>query len=406
MSMLSRVRILFGFVGSLALGLALGSPALVGQTTWGGTGSTTSTGVWTLDTNWSNGKPTSGKSAVFDGQGPTTITGASGLFGGMTFSAGSYTITLSSKFTPSSGISVAAGTQTFNGGSIALIGNSQTWSVAAGAALNVSTSVNFTSTSALTLDGAGNFDLSGSIAGGPSGSTAFTKNGSGTAILRGAINNLQSSMTVSDGTLLINGEFSSPTGTVTVNGGTLGGTGTMTKATTINAGGTLAPGASPGVLTFGRALTLATGSTTAFELNGTTRGTDYDGINLTSTTSLLTYGGLLSLNFGATFLEGADLNLFDLPTTGVGAIPAGSFDMITGVGNYAGSFTNTGGGTWTMTSGGQLLTFTESTGNLTISAVPEPATAVALAGAAALAIVAWRRGRGRRTPCEEARKRS
>lgn len=390
---LSRVRFRLGLLGSLVLGLALGSPALVGQTTtWGGTGSTTSTSAWGTATNWSNGAPSSSIAAVFDGQGPTAITGASGQFAGMTFSSGSYTITLSGKFNPTSGITVAAGTQTFNGGSFTPV--SPTWSVAAGAALNVSSPINFSPIGAFTLDGAGNFDLSGNLSESTPGSATFTKNGTGTAVLRGATISTAIPFTVNAGTLLINGTFSSTTGAMTVNGGTLGGTGTMSKATTINAGGTLAPGAAGvGALTFGGALTLATGSTTAFELNGTTRGTGYDGLNVTG---LTTFGGTLALDFGSTFADGTTLDLFAL-----GGVPAGSFDFITGTGIYAGSFTNDGD-LWTMVSGGQLLSFSESTGDLTFSAVPEPATAVALAGAAALAIVGWRRGRGRRAPCEEA----
>lgn len=370
----------------------------MGQTTWGGTGSTTSTGAWGTATNWSNGAPGTSNAAVFDGQGPTTVTGASGSFAGMTFSAGSYTITLSGKFTPTSGITVAAGTQTFNGGSFPFGSSPTTWSVAEGAALNVSSNVNLNYYSKLTLDGAGDIDLSGSMSGASDDYAAFTKNGSGTAILRGATNSTVVPMTVNAGTLLINGTFSSSSGTMTVDGGTLGGTGSMRKATTINAGGTLAPGAGAGVLTFGGALTLATGSTTAFELNGTARGTDYDGLNIAG---LTTFGGTLELDFGSTFADGTILDLFNL-----GGVPAGSFDSITGTGIYAGSFTNDGD-LWTMESGGQQLSLSESTGDLSFSAalVPEPATSVALAGAAALAIVAWRRGRGRRTPCEEAGKR-
>lgn len=391
---LSRVRSSLAFTGSLALGLALGSPALMGQTTWGGTGSTTSTGAWETATNWSNGAPATGKPAVFDGQGATAITVGLSSVPGMTFSAGSYTITTGGKGLSVSAINIAAGTQTFNGSGFSL-GNA-TWSVAAGAAMNVSGNLSFNpGGGAFTLDGAGNFDFSGNMTS-TTGSNTFTKNGSGTAILRGATNNTGTPMTVNAGTLLINGEFSSSTGTMTVNGGTLGGTSSMRKNTTINAGGTLAPGAAGvGVLAFGGTLTLATGSTTAFELNGTTRGTGYDGLNITG---LATFGGTLELDFGSTFADGTTLDLFAL-----GGATAGSFDFITGIGDYAGSFTKDGG-LWTMVSGGQLLSFSESTGDLTFSTapVPEPATSVALAGAAALAIVAWRRGRGRRTFREEA----
>lgn len=399
MPKLSRVRSRFGFAGLLALGLALGSPALMGQTTWGGTGSTTGTSAWGTATNWSNGLPGNSVAAVFDGQGSTMITTTSTAvsFAGMTFSAGSYTITLGGKFNPSSGITVAAGTQTFNGSGSFTTG-SPTWSVAAGAALNVSNTISLSPVGTFRLDGDGDFDLSGNLSGTISGSLSFTKNGNGTAILRGASNNTVAPMTVNAGTLLINGTFSSSSGTMTVNGGTLGGTGSMRKATTINAGGTLAPGsAGVGALAFTGALTLATGSTTAFELNGATRGTGYDGLNITG---LTTFGGTLEFDFGSTFADGTILDLFAL-----GGATAGSFDFITGSGIYAGSFTNDGG-LWTMVSGGQLLSFSEDTGDLTFSAVPEPAASVALAGAAALAILAWRSGRGRRTPREEAGKRS
>ena len=62
---------------------------------------------------------------------------------------------------------------------------------------------------------------------------------------------------------------------VTVNGGgTLGGDGTV-PATTVQSGGVLSPGDSPGTLTAG-SLSLATGSTFNEELGGTTAGTQYD----------------------------------------------------------------------------------------------------------------------------------
>ena len=63
--------------------------------------------------------------------------------------------------------------------------------------------------------------------------------------------------------------------TVTVNGGgTLGGDGKV-PATTVQSGGVLSPGDSPGTLTAG-SLSLATGSTFNEELGGTTAGTQYD----------------------------------------------------------------------------------------------------------------------------------
>lgn len=59
--------------------------------------------------------------------------------------------------------------------------------------------------------------------------------------------------------------------------GVLNGIGTVIGATTVNAGGTLAPGDGPGSITFSNNLTLAAGSTLAVTLNGTGAG-QYDQI--------------------------------------------------------------------------------------------------------------------------------
>lgn len=88
--------------------------------------------------------------------------------------------------------------------------------------------------------------------------------------------------TVLDGTstLVVNGTLQ---GSLTANAGsTVMGSGT-TAALNL-AGGTIAPGNSPGILNAGN-LSLA-GGTLAFELNGTTAGTGYDQINVTGTVGL------------------------------------------------------------------------------------------------------------------------
>jgi hypothetical protein len=48
-----------------------------------------------------------------------------------------------------------------------------------------------------------------------------------------------------------------------------------------------------------------------------------------------------------------------------------------------------------------MLTFSETTGDLVVSAIPEPMTCATLAGAVALALVTWRRG-GKRASLLEA----
>lgn len=218
---------------------------------------------------------------------------------------------------------------------------------------------------------------------------AVTKTGSGILTLSGT-NTYTGATAVNAGTLLVNGSLGATVVTVGASG-TLGGTGTIGGATTVN--GSLAPGASPGVLTFSSTLTLA--GTTNLELNGSTRGTTYDGINVAGA---LTYGGTLNVTFGSSFLAGGES--FSLFTAADGtSIPAsvtGSFASINLLGGYTGSLTNNSG-VWTGTIGGVDFTFTQSTGLLTTalsgSPVPEPSTYAALAGLAVLGFVATRRRR-------------
>jgi hypothetical protein len=78
-------------------------------------------------------------------------------------------------------------------------------------------------------------------------------------------------------------------------GATLGGIGTLTNGVTVNAGGTLAPGGSAGILNTGN-LVLSPGSTLAAEINGTTPGTGHDQVNVTGSVAL--GGATLSVTLG------------------------------------------------------------------------------------------------------------
>jgi len=98
----------------------------------------------------------------------------------------------------------------------------------------------------------------------------ITKNGSGTLILTTS-NNFNGETLVNNGVLSINGTNNCNSavwdaGKVTVSGGTLGGSGVISGAVTVKAGGTISPGNSPGTLTLATNLTLQNGSTSLFDV--------------------------------------------------------------------------------------------------------------------------------------------
>jgi fibronectin-binding autotransporter adhesin len=217
---------------------------------------------------------------------------------------------------------------------------------------------------------------------GGSGIGNFTQAGSGTTILTAA-NAYTGATSVNAGTLLINGNQSAANGAVTVAvGATLGGSGTTGGEVTVD--GTLSPGNSPGVLTAASVVLGAT-STSFFEINTTTRGTGYDGVNITADSGL-TYDGALSLSFGngSAFANNTTFDLFNFTGT-----PSNDFESVTSTGFYAGTWT-LASGSWSLTTSEQKLTFTPSTGDL-IVAVPEPSTLVLLSGLAAVGLFARRR---------------
>lgn len=188
----------------------------------------------------------------------------------------------------------------------------------------------------------------------------------------GGINSHTGATQVSAGTLIVNGELTSTSSVTVAAGATLGGGGIINGVTTIT--GNLSPGSSPGVLAFGSDLTLQGASTTTMEIFGTTRGTEYDGVDIGGN---LTYGGDLVIDFGNTFGVGDySFDLFNL--LGGQSQVSGSFNSVTLAGSYAGALLQDNFGLWSLEQDLNSWSFSQDTGVLSFSVVPEPSKSMLL----------------------------
>jgi autotransporter-associated beta strand protein len=210
----------------------------------------------------------------------------------------------------------------------------------------------------------------------------INKLGTGKLTLSGA-STYTGATNINGGSLLITGSLANTTVTVGASG-TLGGTGSIAGATTIN--GALRPNTAPinntSRLTFASGLTLAGTSVTTFDIDGA----NFTGVTL-STAESLTYNGALSISFTGTAIPGT-YDLFNFTDTNTG-----SFTGVSISGSYSIPVMNNNSGIWTGTSDGFDFTFTQSSGDLLISAVPEPSAFALLAGLAGIGYVGLRRRR-------------
>lgn len=164
---------------------------------------------------------------------------------------------------------------------------------------------------------------------------------------------------------------------------TVSGFGTINIGTgkTVSLAGNLNPGNSPGQITVTGNLALENTTASTMELAGLggVKGTDFDNVTITEN---LTYDGALAIvSFGGfnIYQEGT-YSLFDF------AGWSGNFDTV----SFGGNGLNFESGVWSGISSGYESKFTLATGDLVVTAVPEPRT-VGLAALAAVSFLVLRR---------------
>lgn len=271
-------------------------------------------------------------------------------------------------------IRTGGGNAAFNlgGGKIRVIGSDLSTSVKATLASGKTSSIDTNGFRAVwsgDLDGDGN----------------LKKEGAGVLILAGTNNVYTGSTEVTAGTLSV--ESRTGTGNVTIHeGATLSGSGVVAGFALVE--GTLAPGNSPGTLTFEQGLTLGTSSSTTLEIAGQGAG-EYDIIAVIG--GDFTLGGALTLDITAAFESTATFSLFDL---GAGVDLFDNFSSVAVTGLYGAGVMSLDGQTWALTlNGSTSITFNAQDGTLNLEAIPEPSTWLLLGGGAFVAECLRRRQR-------------
>ena len=297
---------------------------------------------------------------VFSGAGNVTKTGA-GTFtlggthtytGAMTVSQGTLVLGVTDSLAYTSALSIASGA-TVN------LGASQILQRLSGAgAINVGTSILSVGSGGATSSFSG--DISGQ-------SGSVKKVGSGLLTVLG---NITAPIAISDGTLVNSGSLQ---GAVSVQSpGLLSGNGTFAGLVTVNSGGTVSPGAGVGTVSFGGGLTINPGAVFNFQLGSTSNQLQITGGTLTGPG----LGNQATLNFvaGNGFGPGTYTLMSYASAAVSGDFGAGSFAVGSGLNGYAVNLATNG-----------------SALELTVSAIPEPATTAGLAGLAALGLVFCKR---------------
>jgi autotransporter-associated beta strand protein len=266
-----------------------------------------------------------------------------------------------------------------------------TFTQAASGTLNVTGGVTNVGTNTLTFNNAGSVSASGAAIGG--GTLSIVQSGSGTTTF-GFANTYTGTTTINAGTIAVTGSGTLGTGSVALGGGTfdisgatsssytLGSTQTLSGTGIVNANGgalTVNGGLTPSAITISNGGVIL-GSTSASTFNVASL-SSYSTFILSS--GLLTYGGAFGINFSTVSGHGT-YHLISSTSA------SGDFASVTITGSYSATLTDPGND-WTGTDGTNNFDFNTATGDLVISAVPEPAVYGLVLGVAALLLSLRRR---------------
>jgi autotransporter-associated beta strand protein/T5SS/PEP-CTERM-associated repeat protein len=299
-----------------------------------------------------------------------TVTADSGVVSNRSSNGAGVTHTLGTLSIGANTLSVTRGSSATSGtggitfGTTTLTGNA-TFNVGSNARLNLGA---ISGSYGFTKSGSGNLTLSGTHT-----YTGLTAIDAGTlALAAGA--SLANSSTIRVGSGATFDVAAVSGGFTLASGQTLGGSGSVNGLVTAASGSHLAPGSSPGTITFTGGLGLNASAFLDFEL-----GTTSDKIRVSGGTLTGPVSGKITVNLSDSggFTAGT-YTLIDATGATLTSISATSFNLGTTIAGYG----------YTFSQAGNLF-------QLTATAVPEPAAFAALAGLGTLTLAAFRRRRAK-----------